>query len=60
MTSDEAHDSMVWHKENAVLIPSFVLVVLCLFVAWKTTDPVIASLTLIASWFFVWLGISYG
>jgi hypothetical protein len=60
MTSDEEHDSMVWHKENVVLIPSFALVVLLLGVGWKTTDATIATLSLLGAFFFVWLGITYG
>jgi hypothetical protein len=60
MTGEEAHDSLVWHKENAVLIPSFVLVALCLGVGWKTTNPTIATIALVGAFFFVWLGITYG
>lgn len=60
MTSDEAHDSMIWHKENVIMIPCMTLVVLLLIVGWKTTDATIATLSLVAAWFFVWLGIAYG
>lgn len=60
MTLDEEHDSMVWHKENAVLIPCMALVVLLLAVGWKTTDATVATISLLGAFFFVWLGITYG
>lgn len=60
MTSDEEHDSLVWKKENAVLIPSVVLVALLLLVGWKSTDATIATLSLFGAFFFTWLGITYG
>lgn len=60
MTSDEEHDSMIWHKENVVMIPSMALVVLLLIVGWKSNDATIATISLLGAWFFVWLGIGYG
>jgi hypothetical protein len=53
-------ESMIWHKENAALVPCFALVALCLAVGWKTTDATIATIALVGAFFFTWLGITYG
>lgn len=60
MTADEEHDSMVWHKENVVMIPCMALVVLLLIVACKAENPYIVMITMGGAWFFLWLGITFG
>jgi hypothetical protein len=57
---DEEHDSLVWHKENIVIIPCLLLVVLLLYVSWITTDATIATIALVGAFFFTGLGITYG